>query len=59
MLLSEDTTGSRASFFSKPESMSKAIIEFAAPQAAVLEKDGRVKLTILRHGKLNNRVVFR
>ncbi|XP_053392824.1 sodium/calcium exchanger 2-like isoform X2 [Mercenaria mercenaria] len=59
MLLSEDTSGSRASFFSKPESMSKAIIEFAAPSAAVLEKDGRVKLCIMRHGKLNNRIVFK
>jgi hypothetical protein len=59
MLLSEDTTGSRASFYSKPESRSKAIIEFAAATAAVLEKDRRVKLNIMRHGKINNRVVFK
>lgn len=59
MLLSEDTSGSQSSFFSKPESMSKATIEFAAPQAAVLEKDGRVKLNIIRHGKLNERVIFK
>ena len=58
MLLSEETSGSRASFHSKPESTSKAILEFAAASSAVLEKDGRVKLVIMRHGKLNNRVVF-
>lgn len=59
MLMSEDTRGSQTSFFAKPETTKKAIIEFAATSAAVLEKDGRVKLTIIRHGKLNNRVVFK
>lgn len=59
MLLSEDTTGSNASFYSKPESTKTAIIEFAVPSAAVLEKDGRVKLTICRYGKATDRVVFK
>ncbi|KAL4239458.1 hypothetical protein ACF0H5_000273 [Mactra antiquata] len=58
MLLSEDTTGSQASFYSKPESLSKAIIEFAAPSVAVLESKGSVKLNIIRTGKLTSRVVF-
>ena len=59
MLIADDTTGSKASLFSRPEDIDKAIIEFAAPQAAVLEKDGRVKLILIRHGKLDNRVLFK
>ena len=59
MLVADDVSGSRTSFYSKPETINKAIVEFAAPSAAVLEKDGRVKVTILRHGNINKRVVFK
>lgn len=59
MLMSEDTKGSQTSLFYREEHKGKAIVEFAAPSCAVLEKDGRVKLTIMRHGNLKKRVVFR
>ena len=59
MLMSEDTKGSQTSLFYREEHKGKAIIEFAAPSCAVLEKDGRVKLTIMRHGNLKKRVVFK
>nr|QTE04368.1 Na+/Ca2+ exchanger 1 [Tridacna squamosa] len=58
LLLTEDVAGSQESFYSKQEYVNKSIIEFAAPGAAVLERDGQVKLTIMRHGKLDRRVVF-
>lgn len=58
MLMAEDTTGSKTSFYTRPEDTDKAVIEFAAPQAAVLEKDGRVKLTIIRHGRMDSRILF-
>ncbi|XP_052770198.1 sodium/calcium exchanger 2-like isoform X2 [Mya arenaria] len=60
MLVADDISGSTTSInMSEPEMRNKALVEFAASQAAVLERDGRVKLTILRRGKLDNRVLVR
>ena len=57
--MGEDTTGSQTSLFYREEDKHKAIIEFAAPTVAVLEKDKRVTLTLLRRGNLKKRVVFK
>lgn len=57
--MAEDTTSSQTSLYTRPVDTDKAIIEFAAPQAAVLERDGRVKLIIVRHGRVDHRVLFK
>ncbi|XP_033743112.1 sodium/calcium exchanger 3-like isoform X1 [Pecten maximus] len=58
-LLIEDQMGSSASFTSLSDGGSKAIIEFAAPSTAVFEKDGHARITVMRHGNLKRRVLFR
>ena len=57
--MAEDTKGSQTSLFYREEDKHKAIVEFAAPTVAVLEKDKRVRLTLLRRGNLKKRVVFK
>ena len=56
--MAEDT-GSQTSLFYKEEDAHKAIVEFAAPSVAVLEKDKRVKVTLMRRGNLTKQVVFK
>ncbi|XP_021339681.1 sodium/calcium exchanger 1-like, partial [Mizuhopecten yessoensis] len=58
-LLIEDQMGSTASFTSMSDGGTKAIIEFAAPSTAVFEKDGHARITVMRHGNLKNRVLYR
>ncbi|OWF55905.1 Sodium/calcium exchanger 3 [Mizuhopecten yessoensis] len=55
----EDQMGSTASFTSMSDGGTKAIIEFAAPSTAVFEKDGHARITVMRHGNLKNRVLYR
>ena len=57
--MAEDTTDSQTSLFYKEEDAHKAIVEFAAPSVAVLEKDKRVKVTLMRHGNLKKQVIFK
>jgi len=60
MLMADDAlVDPSAPHLTRPENTNVAVVEFAASQAAVLERDGHVKLTILRHGKMNSRAVFR
>ncbi|XP_060076839.1 sodium/calcium exchanger 3-like [Ylistrum balloti] len=58
-LLIEDQMGSTPSFTSLSDGGSKAIVEFAAPSTAVFEKDGHARITVMRHGNLNKRVLYR
>ena len=57
--MAEDTTGSQTSLFYKEEDTHMAIVEFSASSVAVLEKDKRAKVTILRRGNLKRQVVFK
>ena len=59
MLVAEDTSGSQASLFYREESKTQVIVEFAASSAAVLEKDRRVSLTIMRRGNLKKRCLYK
>lgn len=58
-LLIEDQMGSTASFTSLSDGGAKSIVEFAAPSTAVFEKDGHARITVMRHGNLKRRVLFR
>ncbi|KAK3092010.1 hypothetical protein FSP39_024428 [Pinctada imbricata] len=58
-LLIEEQSGASQSFMELSEGGKKSIIEFDAPSTAVLEKDGRVRVNIMRHGNLQNKVIFK
>ncbi|KAJ8319595.1 hypothetical protein KUTeg_002853 [Tegillarca granosa] len=59
VLLVEDVVGETDDFLEMTERGSKAVIEFSATSTAVLEKDGRGKVNIMRHGNLEKRVLFK
>ena len=54
MLMTEDTEDT-----TREEDADMAIVEFAAPSVAVLEKDKRVKVTIIRRGNIKKPIVFK
>lgn len=41
------------------EGGSKAVIEFAAARCAILERDKSVSFTIMRYGRMDNKVLFK
>ena len=45
--------------FHREEKSDLAIVEFAAASVAVLEKDGRVAVTIRRRGNMSKRIIFK
>ena len=57
--MAEDTTSSQTSIFYREEDAHKAIVEFAAPSVAVLEKDKHAKVTLMRRGNMKKQVVFK
>ncbi|XP_062575828.1 sodium/calcium exchanger 3-like [Saccostrea cucullata] len=58
-LLIAEEAGGDPDFVHLSEGGKKAIVEFESPSTAVIEKEGRVRLNIIRHGNLNRRVIFR
>lgn len=58
-LLIAEEAGGDTDFVHLSEGGKKAILEFESPSTAVIEKEGRVRLNILRHGNLDRRVIFR
>lgn len=58
-LLIAEEAGGDPDFIHLSEGGKKAIIEFESPSTAVIEKEGRVRINIIRHGNLDRRVIFR
>ncbi|XP_067672018.1 sodium/calcium exchanger 2-like [Haliotis asinina] len=58
-LLTGEDMGSSVSLYEDVEAGVTAIVEWAASSTAVLEKDGRAKLALMRHGNLQNKVLIR
>ncbi|XP_056017279.1 sodium/calcium exchanger 3-like isoform X1 [Ostrea edulis] len=58
-LLIAEEAGGDTDFVHLSEGGKKAILEFESPSTAVIEKEGRVRVNILRHGNLDRRVIFR
>lgn len=58
-LLIAEEAGKDPDFIHISEGGKKAIIEFKSPSTAVLEKEGRVRINIIRRGNLDRRVIFR
>jgi len=54
----EGEMGSTQSFMTMSDGGRKAIVEFAAPSTAVMEKDGHAHINIMRHGNVNKRVLI-
>ena len=54
-----DDKTSDHSFVDMSQANSKAVVEFTATKAAVLEKEGRVRVGLRRYGKTNTRVLFK
>nr|XP_022318976.1 sodium/calcium exchanger 3-like isoform X4 [Crassostrea virginica] len=58
-LLVAEEAGGDPDFIHLSEGGKKAIVEFESPSTAVIEKEGRVKINVIRHGNLDRRVLFR
>ncbi|XP_046365062.2 sodium/calcium exchanger 2-like isoform X2 [Haliotis rufescens] len=58
-LMTGENIGSSVSLFEDYDAGVTAVVEWAASSTAVLEKDGRAKLTLMRHGNINNKVLIR